>query len=111
MDKKRDNWRHKTKGGAKSYGSVNRDNKQIKHRTDVPSPEYNIYSDSDASPGEADASAQKEGGSPEQSLEGRVQANNTAITICVTGGMAAGNRPRQSISANRLAQNGGKIVH
>ena len=58
------------------------------------SPDYNIYSDSDAMPSEPEKSAQKEGGSPEQSLDGRVQSNHTAITICTTGGIIGGNRPR-----------------
>lgn len=97
MDKKRDNWRHRVKGGSKSYSSVNREMKKKKGKLTGDggaSPDYNIYSDSDAMPSEPDKSAQKEGGSPEQSLDGRVQSNHTAITICTTGGIIGGNRPR-----------------
>lgn len=108
IDKKRDDWRHLAKVGTKSYGSVNRDTRKNtmmnnNKRSDAASPDYNIYSDSDRAASETEQSAQKEGGSPEQSNESRVQSNSTAVTVCTTGGIVGGNRPRQSISANRLA--------
>ena len=70
------------------------------------SPEYNIYSDSEhMMVTDHDSPAiQKEGGSAE---EGHDDKSSTSKV----GGTSATSGQRSSITENRLAQNGGNIVH
>lgn len=110
QDKKGSNWRKSAKAGTKSFGSGTREGKADAQRSGATSPEYNIYSDSDAVGSDNDHS-QKEGGSAEQHHEHK----SSPSTGAAFGGSAAGSsgdaKPRQTISENRLAQNGGNIVH
>lgn len=81
-------------------------------RTGACSPEYNIYSDSDVDGSFGDnASPQKEGGSPERSQDGKNQASSASNIGNSAFGSSVDARQKHSISDNRLAQNGGNIVH
>lgn len=98
------NRRQAPKGGLKSYGSSIRDpgGKVDPERSGATSPDYNIYSDSELMGSDNDQTSQKEGGSAEESQDGKIYGNPAA-------GASAEARPRQS--ENRLVQNGGNIVH
>ena len=107
-------WRPTVKGGAHSYAGPQRKSpvKMEAERTGACSPEYNIYSDSDVMASE-DGSPQKEGGSAERSRDGSSKIPSSTINSSSAAiyGNPAEAKPRQNISENRLAQNGGNIVH
>jgi hypothetical protein len=107
-DKKTENSRARRQAskGSKSFASGNRGSplKMTGGRSGNTSPEYNIYSDSEHVMVTDNDSPLKEGGSAEE-------LHDDKSTTSKMGGHSSATGQRSSIAENRLAQNGGNIVH